>query len=174
VGITLYEPAPMLADERQRERAVEASGALRLRSDPALQAIVEELRRSFAVSQAAVSILHSDWQYLIAAAGLPDGPYSRRTSFCGHAIEQPHTVFCIPDAQRDDRFAGNPVVVEGNGLRFYAAAPLIGADHVTLGAVCVADRHPRAMLDGPAACRLTAAAQEVMAVIDARGAGHCN
>jgi len=157
----------MLGDERKRERAVEASGALRLRGNPDLQAIVEELRRSFAVAQAAVSILHSDWQYLIAASGVPDGPYSRRTSFCGHAVEHPRTVFCVPDASRDTRFEGNPVVVEDSGIRFYAAAPLMASDRLTLGAVCIADRHPRPMLDGPGACRLTAAAEDVMAVIDA-------
>jgi len=172
MGITLYEPAPMLADERRRERAVVASGALELRNDPALQAIVEDLRHDFVTMMAAVSILHSDWQYLIAASGVPDGPYSRRTSFCGHAIERPQTVFCIPDTGQDERFAGNPVVVEGNGVRFYAAAPLVGIDQVTLGAVCVADRHPRPMLDQAAACRLTAAAAKVMAVIDARRTGH--
>ena len=170
MGITLYEPAPSLANERERERAVEASGALTIRNDPHLQAIVEDLRRTFHAAQAAVSIVHSDWQYLIAASGLPDGPYGRRTSFCGHALERPYEVFCVPDAESDERFAGNPVVVDGSGLRFYAAAALVGAGGLPLGTVCVADPRPRPRLDQDAACRLTTAAEEVMAVIDARAA----
>jgi GAF domain-containing protein len=169
MGITLYEPAPIPPNEPERERAVEASGALTIRGDPALKALVEELRRNFRTSMAAVTIIYRDWQYLIATAGLPDGPYSRRTSFCGHVLAQPDKLFCVLDAKQDPRFAENPSVEEGLAVRFYAAAPLIADSGLPLGAICVFDSKPRPGLSADCGQRLVRAAERAMAVIAARG-----
>lgn len=166
--ITQYQPPPPLADEGARERAVEGCGVLQMRDDPVLQAVVDDVRRTFAVAAAALSVLHSDWQYLVAGAGVPTGPTSRRTSFCGHAIATGEPVFCVPDASLDSRFAGNPVVTEAGGVRFYAGAPLLGPERQPLGALCIFDPVPRAGLEPLEAARLIQAAARAMAVIAGR------
>nr|WP_066486353.1 GAF domain-containing protein [uncultured Sphingomonas sp.] len=146
MGVTIYEPPSRSPEEPRRERAVERSGALLIRNDPQLQALVAEASAVLHTSMAAVSIVYRDWQYLIAAEGMPTGPYSRRASLCGHAILATDTdedVFCIPDAWRDPRFADNPMLAGTQLLRFYAGAPLVDDDGLTLGMLCVIDSTPR-------------------------------
>ena len=49
----------------------------------------------------------------------------RDVSFCGHAIHlSENELLIIEDAQKDDRFADNPLVTGDLGIRFYAGAPL--------------------------------------------------
>ena len=162
MGITVYEPAPAHPDERRRERAVEDSRVLDARNDPVLQTLVETARLSFKVSMAAVSIIYGDYQYLIAASGLPTGPYGRRTSFCGHVIVQQDPVFCVPDALADKRFANSPAVLDDSLVRFYAGAMLVGQDNMPLGALCVWDRKPRDCFPGHDEICLRSLAEEVM------------
>jgi GAF domain-containing protein len=51
----------------------------------------------------------------------------------------------VNDTLDDLRFHDNPLVQGPNGLRFYAAAPLVDPQTgQTVGAVCVADPNPRA------------------------------
>jgi GAF domain-containing protein len=144
MGITVYAPAPTPSDEAARERAVLSSGALDARNDSVLVELVEQARQRFGTGMAAVSILSRDWQYLIAAAGVSSRTYSRRMSLCGHAIITPQAVFCVEDARADERFADNPVLIDGGQVRFYAGAPLVDADHLPIGTFCVFDRTPRA------------------------------
>lgn len=168
MGLTIFEPAPMPAHEVERERAVLASGALDARNDPVLGAIVEEARRTFGTSMAAISIVHQDWQYLIATAGLPPGPYSRRTSFCGHALMREEQVLFVADACADPRFAGNPSVAEERLLRFYAGAPLLDDARWPLGTICVFDPTPRATFSEADAASLLALSARVIDRLKAR------
>ena len=62
------------------------SGALQVRENKVLPRAVDEIRASLRARMSAVSIVHQDWQYLIAAAAVPAGVYSRRTSFCTHDV----------------------------------------------------------------------------------------
>jgi GAF domain-containing protein len=64
-------------------------------------------------------------------------------SFCAHAILSPREVLVVPDASRDDRFAGNPLVQFDPGIRFYAGVPILSPNGQPLGALCVIDRSPR-------------------------------
>lgn len=163
MGISVYEPAEPLADEARRHAAVDASGALNATGDDALRGIVRTTRRHLGASMAAISIVHEDWQYLIAADGLSEGAYSRRTSFCGHVVRAPDAVLDVPDASRDDRFAGNPVVTEDGGIRSYAGAALLDDEGVPLGTLCVFDWRVRAPLSAAAAEELRSNAAEVVA-----------
>lgn len=162
MGISIYEPAEPLVDETRRHAAVDASGALNATGDDALRDIVRTTRRLLGASMAAVSIVHEDWQYLIAADGLSEGAYSRRTSFCGHVVRAPEQILDVPDAARDTRFAGNPVVTEDGGIRSYAGAALLDDEGVPLGTLCVFDWRPRAPLSQAAAAELRANAAEVV------------
>lgn len=171
LGLTIFEPAPIPPHETEREQAVIASGALDARDDPILLEIVEEARRVFGTAMAAVSIVHRDWQYLIATAGLAGGPYSRRTSFCGHALMIDERVLLVPDAAADSRFAGNPSVAEDGVLRFYAGAPLLDEGGWPLGTICVFDPSPRDDFTDADAAKLIGMARRVVDRIRDRARG---
>jgi hypothetical protein len=144
VSITFYEPPPTPADEERRARAVEDSRAIEAAGDPVLDDIAIEARDRLQADMSVVSIIQGDYQHLIAASGLPLGIYSRRTSFCGHAVASGEALYCIPDLTADRRFAFNPWVTgESGDNRFYAAAVLRDDQGLALGALCVLDETPR-------------------------------
>lgn len=115
MSITFYEPPPTPADEERRARAVDDSRAIEASGDPVLGEIALEARDQLQADMSVVSIIQGDYQHLIAASGLPLGIYSRRTSFCGHAVASGEALYCIPDLTADRRFAFNPWVTGENG-----------------------------------------------------------
>lgn len=142
--ITFYDPPPTPADEQRRAKAVDDLRAIDAAGDPVLCDIVLEARGRLGADMSVVSIVQGDYQHLIAASGLPLGIYSRRTSFCGHAVASGLALFCVPDLSTDRRFAFNPWVTgESGDNRFYAAAVLRDAQGMALGALCVLDDTPR-------------------------------
>lgn len=75
-----------------------------------------------------------------SAMGMPLGESSNDYSFCARAITS-DDVFEVPDAHRDPRFAGNPLVQGPPYVRFYAGAPL-RVDGQPVGTICVVDHEP--------------------------------
>jgi GAF domain-containing protein len=164
--ITFYEPARLPHNERAREIAVEASGILSRMDDPELNALVAEARQVFGTAQAAVSVVYQDSHFLIAASGLPAGPYSRKSSLSGHVIHEPERLFWLPDVRDDPRFAGNPAV-EGYAVAFYAAAALVDANGYALGSFFIFDPTPRGGSSEEDASRLFAFARAAMNRVEA-------
>ena len=165
MGIELFTVSLDVARETTRERAVEASGALQLGDSPELQALVEDARRSFGTAMAAVSVIYRDWQYVLAAVGLPKGVYSRRASLCDHPVTESHRVFCATDVPRNLRLAGTLDAVDDRVVGFHAGASLLDPDRMALGAICVFDPKPRAALTGREAVRLRRYADAAMTSI---------
>lgn len=62
--------------------------------------------------------------------------------FCTHTMAA-DGAFVVQDAQRDPRFAADPMVTDGPKLRFYLGIPLRLRDGTTLGTLCAADSTPR-------------------------------
>ena len=91
-----------------------------------------------------VSLVDEQRQWFKARVGLAATQTSREHAFCAHAVRQ-RDILEIPDAQRDVRFAENPLVVGDPGIRFYAGAPLTGTDGTAAGTLCVIDRKPRVL-----------------------------
>lgn len=168
MSITFYDPPPTPADEDRRSRAVEESCALHATGDPILCQIAEAAKARLHADMSVVSIVHGDYQYLIAASGLPLGVYSRRTSFCGHAVASGQALFSVPDLAADRRFAFNPWVNgESGDNRFYAAAVLRDGQGWALGALCVLDDAPRDGLSAEETDALSRLADGVVARLDA-------
>jgi GAF domain-containing protein len=135
-----YSPAKRPDDEENRQKAVDASGFLEASGDPALAEIVRQAAEVLGVPMAAISIVDHDRQYFPAEVGIGASETSRAASFCAHAmLDQTHP-FCVPDAEKDTRFAGNPLVLSGPEIRFYAGVPLVAEGGQPLGALCVLDR----------------------------------
>ncbi len=163
MSITFYEPPPTPADEERRARAVEDLRATEATGDPVLGHIALEARDRLHADMSVVSIIQGDYQHLIAASGLPLGIYSRRTSFCGHAVASGEALYCVPDLTADRRFAFNPWVTgESGDNRFYAAAVLRDGQGMALGALCVLDDAPRRGLSAEESATLARLADGVV------------
>ena len=91
----------------------------------------------------------------------------REISFCAHAILAPDRVTVVNDCVEDQRFADNPLVAGGAGVRFYAAAPLVVEGHA-LGTICVADTTPRDGLTPQQEHLLRALSRQVVAQLELR------
>jgi len=94
---------------------------------------------------ALISLVDSDRQWFKARMGLDLVQTSRDVAFCAHTIASPEAgMFVVPDASRDPRFAGNPLVLGLPGIRFYAGQP-IEVQGRRIGTLCVIDRRPRTL-----------------------------
>jgi len=143
IHIDFHSPADMPANEELRQQAVERSGILKRRRDPALQKVVDEAAETFAAPMAAITIMDHARQFLAARTGIEAEETPRAVSFCAHAILRPGEPMVVPDARRDERFAGNPLVLFAPHIRFYAGVPLVDRQGYPLGALCIIDSKPR-------------------------------
>ena len=141
--VTVFPPADAEAARLARLRAYQIL-------DTAPEAEFERITRLAAslldMPISAVSLIDADRQWFKSVIGLDFRETPREVAFCAHAI-QGIGLMEVPDATRDPRFADNPLVTGGPGIRFYAGAPLVTGDGVSLGALCVIDRRPRHLTD---------------------------
>jgi GAF domain-containing protein len=137
------EPSSPAAAEADRQRAVERSGLLGGWAASDLQRIVDRAAKIFHAPMAAISIIDQQRQWFAAGHGLKTSETSRADSFCAHAIHRPGEALIVSDAQKDPRFAANPLVTGDPCIRFYAGVPLIDRMGYALGALCIIDTKPR-------------------------------
>ena len=148
-------------DETVRAAAIAEHDLNALQDDASLRRITDFAAALCGTPTALVSIVLETCQTFLARTGLDAAETPRETSFCVHAMLA-DDIMVVPDATRDPRFADNPLVTGEMGLRFYAGAPLIRADGVALGALCVLDTAPREGLTDVQAQGLRVLAADVM------------
>ena len=96
----------------------------------------------FSAPIVAISILDHDRQWFKSSVGLSVTQTERCISFCTHTIEQSDPLI-IEDVTHDQRFEQNPLVIGELGIRFYAGVPLLDAEGLALGSLCIIDHVPR-------------------------------
>ncbi|HEX7823042.1 MAG TPA: PAS domain-containing protein [Sphingobium sp.] len=109
--------------------------------DPHLDAICRAVARQCDVPIALVSLVDEAEQRFLGKAGTDLCGTARSTSFCATAMLD-QAVMIVPDARLDPRFADYSIVTGEPHVRFYAGAPLITAEGIPLGALCVLDTQP--------------------------------
>jgi GAF domain-containing protein len=115
---------------------------------------------------ATVTLLDLHRQWFKAKVGLDSSEGPIEHAFCAHTIKQ-EDLFIVPDAEKDDRFAQNPLVTGAPYIRFYAGAPLVTPEGVPIGTLCAIDRKPRE-LTGEQKEALAALARQVMMMMELR------
>lgn len=93
-----------------------------------------------------VSLVDMDRQYFVGRTGLPVHSTPREQAFCGHAILSTE-IFEICDASVDPRFADNPLVTGSPNIRHYAGVPIVHANGLPLGTLCVINHQPGQLTD---------------------------
>jgi signal transduction histidine kinase len=131
-----------LLDEHERLDALRRYDVLDTPPEDVFDDLVEIAAEICGAPISLITLVDSDRVFHKAAAGAAPGDIPREESFCTHAIAH-DDLFIVPDATADDRFAGNPNVGAGLGVRFYAGAPLVTPEGAALGSLCVIDRTPR-------------------------------
>lgn len=118
---------------------------------------------------ALVSLVDEHRQWCKASFGIDAEAVPRAWAFCVHVLGTAGRPLVVPDAEADPRFADNPVVVDGRPIRFYAGAPLVAPDGLTLGTVCVLSPEPRpAGLPAEGVRRLSSLAAITMRALENR------
>jgi len=129
--------APIPTNERARLEALLELDVLDTASDARLDEIVGLAADLCGAPMAALSLVDSERQWCKAHRGMPVTELPRHEFFCAHTILE-DAVMVVPDAAADARFSDQRLVTE-HGIRFYAGAPLLTAEGLAVGTICVAD-----------------------------------
>jgi GAF domain-containing protein len=87
---------------------------------------------------ALVSFTDDHRQWFKSAIGTTATQVPREIAFCTHAVTSGKPLVVL-DAQGDQRFANNPMVVGKPGIRFNVSVPVRAANGAVMGLVCIVD-----------------------------------
>ena len=133
---------PYPADEATRVAALHSADVLDTPAEEVYDSIVRAAADLCGTPISLISLIDEDRQWFKAKVGLEAEQTSRDVAFCAHAICSDELME-VGDAQEDDRFSSNPLVVDDPKVRFYAGAPLRAAAGYSYGTLCVIDTVPR-------------------------------
>ena len=129
-------------NEAQRLAALHATRLLDTPREQAFDDLVNLASAICGTGMAAVTLVDEDRQWFKAQHGFDGTETPRDESFCAHAILEPQRLMLVEDAGQDPRFFDHPAVTQGLEVRFYAGVPLLDADGLPLGSLCVFDPAP--------------------------------
>ena len=131
--------------ETRRQAELDSMQILDTAPEAAFDDLVRMASEICGTPVALLSLVDRDRQWFKARVGLEATESPREYAFCAHAIQQPERTMVVEDASQDPRFATNPLVTGGPGIRFYAGAPLVTTSGQALGTLCVIAPQARAL-----------------------------
>jgi phosphoribosyl 1,2-cyclic phosphodiesterase/CheY-like chemotaxis protein len=133
-------------DEREAERlaALRALNLLDTAPEERFDRFTRIASALFDAPVSLVTLVDENRQWFKSCLGIEQCETSRDVSFCAHALKSTD-VMVVSDALLDSRFADNPIVTDGPRIRFYAGAPLVLAEGLSVGTLCVLDSRPRTL-----------------------------
>lgn len=115
-----------------------------------------------------ISFVDENRQWFKSKAGMTESEMSRDIGLCVHGILKKEMIV-VEDAQTDDRFSWNPMIIGKIKLRFHAGSPLVTSDGHALGMLCVNDQVPRELSNSQLKA-LGALSRQVVAQLELRRA----
>ena len=167
---TGHSPAPKPANEAERLAALRRYNILDTAPEETFDRIARLAAQIMGTPIALVSLVDGDRQWFKARYGLVAEQTPRDVAFCAHTILD-SKVMVVPDARRDPRFSGNPIVTDEPRVVFYAGAPLTTPDGHRLGTLCAIDRVPHAALTDEQSRALRDLADMVVEAMEMRRQG---
>jgi GAF domain-containing protein len=164
MGITVFSPALLPKNETKRSAAASAAMLTMRSHNLRLSEIASETKVQLGVTWCGVMLIIEDHQHVLASSGGQLGTYRRATSLSGYVVSYPSSPFIVLDPANDDRFSGNPFVVDGL-IGFYAGAAILDPQGYAIGAICVTSRTARAEFTADQVNKLTGAARNIRSVI---------
>jgi PAS domain S-box-containing protein len=134
---------PLPTDEAARQEALRQLQIFDTSTEEAFDELTSLAAELCNTPIALISLADLNRMWFKSRVGLLESEWPRELSFCTHAIQEPATLFIVPDATNDARFCANPAVTGEPHLRFYAGAPLVLRGGQAVGTLCVADYFPR-------------------------------
>jgi PAS domain S-box-containing protein len=128
--------------EPERLAALHAYAILDTEPERAFDDIVQLVAQLMDAPIVAVNLIDAGRQWFKSEIGLGLREMPLDDSICKVALLENERMI-VPDTREDPRFACNPLVTGGPGLRFYAGQILRTADGFPLGTLCVLDTVPR-------------------------------
>lgn len=135
------QEAALPPNEAQRMHALCSLGILDSSPEERYDRISRLAARLFNVPVSVVSLVDKDRQWFKARQGTDLSQTGRREAFCAHTILEDRPLI-VPDCLADPRFADNPLVVGGPGIRSYAGYPVHAPDGSRVGTLCLIDTQP--------------------------------
>lgn len=157
--------ASMDADgETERIREIDDLQVRSTEANPALDAVIEQVRALLDVPIASVTIVLEEEQWFKSQQGLPVDRTPREVAFCTHVVASGESLV-VSDARTDPVFAGNPLI-EDPGVVAYAGAPVRTDRGFVVGTLCAIDHEAREFDEDDVAL-LEALADRVAAELEA-------
>lgn len=127
--------------EAERLRVLTSYAIMDTPPDPVLDGIVRVASRLIGVPIGLVSLLDDHRQWFKARVGLDVEETPRDIAFCDTVVRSGRELV-VEDANKDPRFASNPLVTGAPHVRFYIGVPLRVPESQVLGTLCAIDTQP--------------------------------
>jgi PAS domain S-box-containing protein len=137
-------PPDRPANEKPRLSTLHALGLLDSSPEERFDVITRTAAALYKAPIALISLVDSERQWFKSRYGVAISETARDVSFCGHAILGSE-ILVVNDAQRDERFHDNPLVLGEPFVRFYAGRPLEASNGSRIGTLCIIDREARSL-----------------------------
>ncbi len=140
-----FFPPSLSQDERTRLAALYEYDILDTPPEVAFDRITVLASRLLKLPIATIFVVDRSRTWFKSTYGIEVQQVHRHNSFCQYVI-QSDQVLVVPDLHQDPRYLNHQIGAEDPGARFFVGAPLVTANGMRIGGICLADTQPHSGL----------------------------